>query len=56
MNWRMKTFIVSAVVVSFLASILSTYLEAREFNRCSGGNATLLTAMFTQLRVDSCRQ
>lgn len=30
------------------------YFEAKSFNECTGGNATYMTAFFTQLRVENC--
>jgi hypothetical protein len=37
-------------------AIMKPYFEAKAFNDCTGGNASYLTAVFTQLRVDNCNK
>ena len=36
--------------------IIGSYFEARAFNVCTGGNAGVSTAMFTELRVTDCKK
>lgn len=38
----------------FTISLVSAHFEAKEFNRCTGGNASLITALFTELRIENC--
>lgn len=45
------------LVVGVLTFVgLSPYFEAKAFNECTGGNATYMTALFTQLRVEKCNK
>jgi hypothetical protein len=34
---------------------LQPYFEAKAFNDCTGGHATYFTAVFTELRVQDCK-
>ena len=43
-------FLLAALV--FVA--IQPYFEAKAFNDCTGGNATYMTALFTELRVEDC--
>lgn len=49
-----------ATVVVVLGSLgimfAMPYFEARSFNECTGSNATYITALTTQLRVDNCNR
>lgn len=46
--------ILLAVCLPIIFALLAPYYEAKQFNECTGGNASYMTAMFTQLRVDNC--
>ncbi len=35
---------------------LQPYFEAKSFNECTGGNASYMTALFTELRVQECHK
>lgn len=47
----MALMLISVVV---LALLIKPYFEMKSFNECTGGNAKLSTAIFTQLRIDEC--
>lgn len=36
--------------------IMAPKFEADAFNDCTGGNATYMTALFTELRVENCNK
>lgn len=42
------------VALVVMGAMLMPLYEAREFNRCTGGHATYLTAVTTELRVEKC--
>lgn len=49
--------IVSLILVGLLIFCgLAPYFEAKSFNECTGGNATYMTALFTELRVENCNK
>lgn len=41
-------------IVAGIFAILPAYLESRAFNKCTGGHATIVAALFTDLRVQNC--
>lgn len=45
--------LVILIILGFIGMI--PYFEAKNFNKCTGGNATYSTAFFTQLRVENCK-
>ena len=60
---KTNTVIISWGIILFLYIVFLSILaimqpswEAKEFNRCTGGNATYWTALNTKLRIDSCNK
>ena len=49
-------FVTLVVLFVFGYALLAPKFEAEAFNRCTGGNATYFTALFTELRVENCKQ
>lgn len=47
---------IAAIVSGILIGLSQPALEARAFNRCTGGNATYWDAAFSQLRIEDCRR
>lgn len=47
------TAIIVVVVCGF--GVIQPYFEAKAFNDCTGGHATYMTAVFTELRVIDCK-
>jgi len=43
--------VIVVVVVLFLAVFFQPYMEARSYNKLTGGNATTWDALWTELRV-----
>lgn len=43
------------VIISCVLAALAPYFEAQSFNKCTGGHATYVTAVFTELRVQECK-
>ena len=50
--------VISAATILFIsfAVLVSAHYEMQSFNNCTGGNATLVDAVFTELRVIECNQ
>lgn len=49
--------VITLVIIGAVTfSVLQPRFEAEAFNRCTGGNATYATALFTELRVENCNQ
>lgn len=45
------------IIIIFVAvSACFPYFEAKSFNKCTGGNATYSTAVFTELRIENCKK
>lgn len=44
------------VIGVIAAAALKPYYEARSFNRCTGGNASYMDALTTELRVERCNR
>lgn len=36
--------------------VLMSAFEANSFNKCTGGNATVMDAMMSELRIDKCNR
>lgn len=51
-----EILIVIMVIFAVIFGFLSPYFEAKSFNKCTGGNATYMTALFTELRVQDCNK
>ena len=49
----LTVFGIAAILLALV--FIQPYYEAREFNRCTGGSATYMTALFTDLRVMECK-
>ena len=50
------TIITLIVLFVIGTAILAPHFEAKAFNECTGGNATYMTAFFTELRVETCNK
>lgn len=44
-----------AVVAVIVSALFKPYFEAKAFNECTGGHATYMTALVTELRVQDCK-
>lgn len=42
------------VVIGF--GLIKPYFEAKSFNECTGGHASYMTALTTELRVQECKR
>jgi hypothetical protein len=47
---------ITVIVGVILLGLVRPYFEMKAFNRCTGGHATYLDAVFTELRVLECKQ
>lgn len=47
--------VICVVLGAVSTIVLSPYFEAKAFNDCTGGQATYFTALFTELRVETCK-
>jgi hypothetical protein len=47
---------ITIIVGVILFGLVRPYFEMKAFNRCTGGHATYLDAVFTELRVLECKQ
>lgn len=43
------------IVIALGVSFTAPYFEAKAFNECTGGNATYVVALFTELRIENCK-
>jgi len=50
--------IVIAIIIvgTLIFAGLKPYFEAKSFNECTGGNASYMTALTTELRVENCKK
>lgn len=48
--------VVLGILTVICFGVMSPYYEAKSFNECTGGNATYMTALFTELRVQECKK
>lgn len=48
--------IILGVIGAVGFGIAQPYFEAKQFNECTGGNATYTTAWFTELRIQECNK
>lgn len=53
-TWAVYLFL-AIFFVGILSAAVQPYFEAQAFNDCTGGNASYLTALFTELRVTECK-
>lgn len=44
------------ILVALAFGLGKPYFEAKSFNNCTGGNASYMTALTTELRVENCNQ
>ena len=50
-----EKLILLTIVLTLVFVALAPHFEAKSFNDCTGGNATYMTALFTELRVENCK-
>lgn len=51
-----QLFIGAVVLIGLVIAALVPHFEANSFNECTGGNASYMTALFTELRVENCKK
>ena len=44
------------IIGTLIFAGLKPYFEAKSFNECTGGNASYMTALTTELRVENCKK
>lgn len=49
-------FIGIVVIIGLTILAIVPHFEAKSFNECTGGNASYMTALFTELRVENCKK
>lgn len=57
LNYLKTIEIVTTVLLVILIGVAfaAPYFKAKAFNECTGGNATYMIALFTELRVENCK-
>lgn len=54
-EWILTTMSFVIMIGAIVCIFLAPYFEAKSFNDCTGGNASYITALTTELRVENCQ-
>lgn len=49
-------FIAVTLIIAAGVNLFGAWMEKTAFNDCTGGNASIYTALFTELRVEDCKR
>ena len=52
----MAVYIVILILTIITFGFVKPYFEAKAFNECTGGNASYMTAVFSDLRIQDCKR
>ena len=55
-DWILIIATLVGIVGIILFGVSQPYFEAKNFDQCTGGNASYWTALFTQLRIEECKR
>jgi len=53
---KIEKIVIGIIVGILVLSAFAPHFEAKSFNECTGGNATYINAVFTELRVENCNK